>query len=161
MKIPVQFGALDAAGNWLESPRDEWFVRGTEQRRFAIDAVESAAESRAPDPRGKKGRAQTATAQSAAAPSMPTRILSPVSGTIVALDPDIPPARQRLQFIATDAPDDNVRWLLNGKEQGRGARWSWLPWPGRYKVELVDARGKVLDETAVEVRGAGVRQPAR
>ena len=65
--------------------------------------------------------------------------------------------RQRVQFIATDAPD-GARWLFNGKEQARGARWGWLPWPGRYKVELVDAKGQVLDETSVEVRGAGVRQ---
>ena len=91
---------------------------------------------------------------------MPARIVSPVSGTIIALDPDIPPARQRVQFIATDAPD-GARWLFNGKEQARGARWGWLPWPGRYKVELVDAKGQVLDETSVEVRGAGVRQQAQ
>ncbi|QIL78658.1 penicillin-binding protein 1C [Diaphorobacter sp. HDW4A] len=157
VKTAVQFGALDTAGSWLESPREEWFLRGTEQKLFAIDSVESAAaqaSSTSSSSRGKKAATQ------AVAQGMPARILSPVSGTIVALDPDIPPARQRVQFIATDAPD-GVRWLFNGKEQGRGARWGWLPWPGRYKVELIDAKGQVLDETAVEVRGAGVRQQSQ
>lgn len=149
VKARVQFGAQDTAGSWLESPRDEWFLRGTEQARFAIDEVESAAAARASRP-----------GASASVAGLPPRILSPVSGTIVALDPDIPPNRQRVQFVASDAPG-TVRWLLNGKEQGRGARWAWLPWPGRYKVELVDAKGLLLDRTEVEVRGAGVRQSAR
>ncbi|QIL71933.1 penicillin-binding protein 1C [Diaphorobacter sp. HDW4B] len=153
VKTAVQFGAMDTAGNWLESPRDEWFLRGTEQKKFVIDSVASAEEAREAQ-RGKKGSKQGA---STAAQGMPARIVSPVSGTIIALDPDIPPARQRVQFIASDAPD-GARWLFNGKEQARGARWGWLPWPGRYKVELVDAKGQVLDETSVEVRGAGVRQ---
>ncbi len=156
VKTAVQFGALDTAGNWLESPRDEWFLRGTEQKRFAIDAVESTQQAQNAST-GQRGKHAKASSPPKTSEGMPARILSPVSGTIVALDPDIPPARQRVQFIATDAPD-GVRWLFNGKEQGRGARWGWLPWPGRYKVELVDTAGKVLDETAIEVRGAGVRQ---
>ena len=167
VKTAVRFGALDTAGNWLESPRDEWFLRGTEQELFAIDSVESANAAKqaaqaaqAAQPRGKRAKNATQGAAVQATASLPPRIVSPVSGTILALDPDIPPNRQRLQFIANDAPD-SARWLFNGKELGRGAHWAWLPWPGRYKVELVDAEGKLLDETAIEVRGAGVRAPAR
>jgi len=145
VRTQVQFGAQDAAGNWLESPREEWFLRGTEQKRFAIDAVESLQDSR------------RARAADVGETSMLPRILSPAQGTIVALDPDIPPARQRVQFIATNAPE-TVRWRFNGKEKGRGAEWTWLPWPGRYQVELMDRSGKVLDQTSIEVRGAGVRQ---
>ena len=31
-----------------------------------------------------------------------------------------------------------------------------MPWPGRHLVQLTDARGTVLDEVRIEVRGAGV-----
>ena len=37
-----------------------------------------------------------------------------------------------------------------------GAAAAWMPWPGRHRLELVDAKGQVLDSVQVEVRGAGV-----
>ena len=72
---------------------------------------------------------------------------------MVALDPDIPPARQRLQFTATGS---DLHWRMDGKPLGRGARVAWLPWPGRHRVQITDAGGQVLDEIRLEVRGAGV-----
>jgi len=84
------------------------------------------------------------------------RIVEPASGTIVALDPDIPPARQLLHFRANSPA---VRWRIPGQPegQGSGAAWSWRPWPGRHRVELLDMRGQLLDSIVIEVRGAGVR----
>ena len=41
------------------------------------------------------------------------------------------------------------------RELGRGSQLGWLPWPGRHKLELLDASGKVLDSISIEVRGAG------
>lgn len=41
------------------------------------------------------------------------------------------------------------------RELGRGSQLGWLPWPGRHRLELLDASGKVLDSIALEVRGAG------
>ena len=49
-----------------------------------------------------------------------------------------------------------LRWRMDGKPLGRGAQVAWLPWPGRHVVQLTDARGRVLDELRIEVRGAGV-----
>nr|MBA2673241.1 penicillin-binding protein 1C [Ramlibacter sp.] len=83
-------------------------------------------------------------------------ILAPADGTIVALDPDIPPKRQRLRFAAAGA---GLRWVMDGKEFARGAQAQWLPWPGRHRVELMDDKGRILDTVRIEVRGAGVRQP--
>ena len=83
-----------------------------------------------------------------------TRITAPVSGTIIALDPDIPPNRQRVSFTAEG---DNLRWLMDGKPFGRGPQAQWLPWPGRHVVRLTDEKGTVLDEIRLEVRGAAVR----
>ena len=88
------------------------------------------------------------------------RIVSPTPDTVVALDPDIPPARQRLWFEAAGASPAaavGLRWRIDGRELGRGARWGWLPWPGRHRVELLDARGQVQAQIAIEVRGAGVK----
>lgn len=135
------------AGFALEAPRQEWFLAGTAQKRFALDGqasgIDELSASRYP------GDAQAlATA----------RIVAPANGTIVAVDPDIPPDRQRLQFVADSA---SARWRMDGKDVARGARWAWLPWPGRHQVELVNAKGEVLDSIRLEVRGAGVKQSKR
>jgi penicillin-binding protein 1C len=81
------------------------------------------------------------------------RITSPTTGTIIALDPDIPPKNQRVTFQTEGA---NLRWQMDGKVFAKGATAQWLPWPGRHVVRTVDAKGLLLDEVRIEVRGAGV-----
>ena len=49
--------------------------------------------------------------------------------TIVALDPDIPPAHQRLQLQAQGGTA--LRWRIDGRPVGQGAALAWLPWPGK------------------------------
>nr|WP_238587758.1 penicillin-binding protein 1C [Caenimonas sp. SL110] len=112
----------------LEASRDEWFIDGTQQAIFAMAPAQQR--------------------------NIAARITAPANGTIVALDPDIPPNRQRLQFSAAG---DKLRWLIDGKEVARGRQAQWLPWPGRHKVQIAGERGEVLDEIRIEVRGAGVR----
>ena len=88
-------------------------------------------------------------------PAAPTgRITEPSTGTIVALDPDIPPRNQRLRFAAEG---EQLRWLMDGKEFAKGRDAKWMPWPGKHVVQIADGRGRVLDEIRLEVRGAGVR----
>ena len=82
------------------------------------------------------------------------RITAPVNGTIIALDPDIPPNRQRVNLTAEGS---NLRWQIDGKSFAKGPSAQWLPWPGRHVVQLADAEGRVLDEVRLEVRGAGVK----
>jgi penicillin-binding protein 1C len=115
-------------GNGLEASRMEWFISGTQQARIAMDAPASTA--------------------------LAPRITSPSAGAIIALDPDIPPARQRLAFTADG---DRLRWLMDGKAFATGRTAQWLPWPGRHVVQIASERGEVLDEIRIEVRGAGVR----
>ena len=145
---PVRFGQDAVRGAPLESARDEWFLPGTQQTLFAIDSVANGADGKSA--RGKK--ALNDMVQGSA------RIVAPAPGTVIALDPDIPPERQRLQFEASGGGE--LRWRIDGRELGRGARWAWLPWPGRHRLELTDARGQVLDSLQFEVRGAGVRAAA-
>ena len=92
----------------------------------------------------------------------PAHITAPPSGTIVALDPDMPPDNQRLQFKsdATGPQAAHLRWQINGRDMGKGPRLAWLPMPGRHTVKLVDASGQMLDETRIEVRGAGLLMQA-
>lgn len=124
----VQFGP------GLEAAREEWFLPGTDQPLFATDT------GRSPGQAGSPGRL--------------ARITAPTNGTIIALDPDIPPQRQRVQFSAEGG---HSRWLVDGKAFARGERAQWLPWPGRHVIQLANAEGRVQDEVRIEVRGAGLR----
>lgn len=133
----VQFGP------GLEAARDEWFLPGTAQAQFAIDSGAESQDS-------TKAKSQKDLKRSA-------RITHPAAGTIVALDPDIPPSRQRLHLQASGP---HVRWQLDGKPLARGASVAWLPWPGKHTLTLLDTQGQTLDSVRFEVRGAGVKTAA-
>ncbi len=137
IQVPVRFG------DRLEAARSEWFIRGTEQTLFAIHTEPSAS-----------ARHTTVT-------GVPPRILSPVAGTILALDPDIPPSSQRLNLSADagSAAPASLRWFVGTHAIGHGLHAQWLPWPGRHKIQLRDARGAVHEEISLEVRGAGLSKP--
>jgi len=154
-RAAVRYGP-GADGLPLESARDEWFVRGTEQTLFTIKNIADGAYPERAE--GQKGlKHSTARAPAPQVVGGAARIAAPAPGTIIALDPDIPPAYQRLRFEATGPGVHGVRWQIDGKPAGQGARWAWLPWPGRHSVRLLGPGGEVLDEIRLEVRGAGVR----
>ena len=140
VKAPVVFGGAEAA-------RSEWFIAGTEQSQFAINS--EAASARIYSSKGTKHVQSVLLNADQAA-----RITSPANGVIIALDPDIPPTRQRLSFTAEG---QNLTWLMDGKTLARGPSVQWLPWPGRHVVQLTDGKGTVFDEIRLEVRGAGLK----
>ena len=140
LRQPVRF---DGGADRLESPREEWFVRGTQQAVFAIDM--EAPDAYIASASGKKNMNF----------GTPARIIAPAPGSIIALDPDIPPAHQRLQLQAQGGTA--LRWRIDGRPVGQGAALAWLPWPGRHRVELLDAQGQMQDSVQIEVRGAGVK----
>ena len=78
-------------------------------------------------------------------------IVSPRDGSLYALDPDIPPAVQRIVFEG-----EGGQWWLDGQRLGQGPRLSWSPWPGRHRLELRLAGGRV-ERAGFEVRGATAR----
>jgi penicillin-binding protein 1C len=127
--------------NGVEPPRNEWFVEGTQTPRVGLAANASAA-------------AQRVSTRGA------VRIGSPADGTIFALDPDIPAARQRISFERASGASTLSNWRLDGKSLGHAPRVPWLPWPGHHRLELVDADGSVADAVSFEVRGAVARTPA-
>jgi penicillin-binding protein 1C len=82
--------------------------------------------------------------------------VAPTNGSILVLDPDIPPAHQRLLF--TMAPQRAaVRWRLDEQDLPEAA--SALPAPGRHRLRLLDAKGVVLDEIRFTVRGHAPVKP--
>ena len=120
-----------ASSNNAEPARMEWFIQGTEQTSFV--------------------RSQQKTNPATA------HILNPVHGSLLALDPDIPPKRQRLMLRASAGASANSRWLIDDKLVGKGATVPWMPWPGKHRITLQSANGQTLHEVQIEVRGALVK----
>jgi len=109
-----------------EPAREEWFLRGTATPRVALHA-----------------------------PTRQTpRIAYPGGDSILVVDPDIPPAHQRVFFAMRPAREDYT-WALNGRALA-GA--TWPPAPGRYTLELRDAAGQRVDRIHYTVRGARLRE---
>ena len=152
-------GLVNARVNFagLEASRDEWFIAGTQQAQFAINSEAACARIYcAIGQKDQKNAVLAGVGTDAAA-----KITSPANGVVIALDPDIPPTRQRLSFTATGT---NVAWRMDGKLLARGQEVQWPPWPGRHVVQLTDAKGAVVDEIKLEIRGAGLKTatvPAR
>lgn len=126
----------------IEAPRQEYFLAGTEQSLIAT----------------------------AKSDDIGIAIRYPTPGMLVALDPDIPPQRQRIRFIADGLSSGS--WRLDGKllaqpaaKVGKRVRrqniaadpqlaLDWMPWPGRHVLELLDHKMAVVDQVRFEVRGA-------
>ena len=103
---------------------------------------------------GTERAVQRATAEVAGAQRF--CIASPRDGSIFAIDPDIPPAAQRITFEG-----ERGLWVLDGKPLGTAEEWRWAPWPGRHSLSLVGSSGEALQSVSFEVRGAGVKNAGR
>jgi penicillin-binding protein 1C len=108
----------------LEPPRQEWFIAGSENSVIR-----------------------------AASASALARITYPAAGSIIALDPDIPPQRQRVPLRLSAPAERGAIWRMNqtilGKAEGKRL---WLPQPGKHRLSLENASGKIIDSVAFEVR---------
>jgi penicillin-binding protein 1C len=117
--------------NGIEPPREEWFLAGTEASQIiAVDA----------------------------APGRP-RIVSPANGAVLALDPDIPAARQRVAVTVSGARA-GARLRIGSANLPADAPQLWKPVPGRHVLRLVDAKGAELDRVQITVRGISLRGTA-
>ena len=117
------------------------------------------------------GSSRHASTGSCAAPSRPTwpprppphraRIVAPTSGTIIALDPEIPRDLQRVVLEAT-GPTAGARFTVDGQPVGSGGGLVvWPPVPGRHVVALLDADDREVDRVRIEVRGPGSSRAPR
>lgn len=119
----------------LEAPRTEFFLPGTEQNIISVAHTND----------------------------IVPQISYPTRGMLVAIDPDIPPNRQRMHFAAQGVQGiPGAIWILDGKalpvvkgkKPAADLGYDWMPWPGRHLLVLQDRQGKVLDQLRFEVRGA-------
>ncbi len=107
-----------------EPSREEWFIQGTE-------------------PHSEEKRIG----------QFNQRIVYPLSDTVIALDPDIPPEHQKIFFISQTHEED-LRWVLNGHTISRvGKVLPWTPKTGVHTLMLCDRESRVIDSIHFEVRG--------
>ncbi len=108
----------------VEPPRQEYFITGTAQSNQAL----------APDTARR------------------TRIANPVSGSVYAIDPDIPMERQRLGVRVTGSAA-GYYLILDRKPIGpAGDNPQILAGPGKHILVLADASGRVADQVRFTVR---------
>jgi penicillin-binding protein 1C len=108
----------------VEAPRREWFMADTQNDR--VQGVPPAAAL--------------------------ARIASPSNATVIALDPDIPPAAQRVPIRARGAVS-GLRFRLNDRVIGDAAGTVlWAPKSGLHRLVLEDGTGRTLDRVQFIVR---------
>jgi penicillin-binding protein 1C len=108
----------------IEPPRSDWFLTGTAQSQ----QIAAPAAARRP------------------------RITNPVSGSVFALDPDIPIDRQRMGIAVTGAVAGH-RLVLDRRDLGDAdARPQVLAGPGMHRLALLDPGGRVIDQVRFTVR---------
>ena len=119
----IEARAVRFAGN-VEPPRTDFFLAGT---------------------------GQTMLAQTPPAARRP-HIVSPVSGAVYALDPDIPADRQRIRFAAVGVVAGE-RWRLDARDLGdAGTSPAILPPPGAHRLTLIGSDGRAQDQVLFTVR---------
>jgi penicillin-binding protein 1C len=109
----------------VEPARREWFLDGTEPNREIPGQTAPRA-----------------------------RLVAPAAGSVLAEDPDIPPARQRVAFESVGA--SGAFWRLDGRELGTvNGPLLWRPRPGRHQLAIMDEQGNELDRVEFTVRSGG------
>lgn len=149
-------GTSGAAPVWLEVMN--WLHRG--EPSFAPAAPTGVRKIHLEDPRSKQARAEwfiegtePSHAAIAQAPQFHPKIVYPVDGTAMALDPDIPQERQKI-FFEAKPHDPRLQWVLNGKPIGdAGNPVSWLAQTGTYSLTLIDREQRVVDRVVFSVKG--------
>jgi penicillin-binding protein 1C len=119
----IEARAIRFAGN-IEQPRREYFLTGTGQAVFG----EAPPEARRP------------------------RIVNPVTGSVYAIDPDIPGDRQRLAVEVTGAAAAHSLMLDQHPIGAADANPLIMAGPGAHRLKLLDLGGKVVDQVMFTVR---------
>ncbi|WP_375398410.1 penicillin-binding protein 1C [uncultured Sphingomonas sp.] len=123
MPAGVEARSIRFEGN-IEQPRREYFLRGTGMTLVAS----TPGEARRP------------------------RITNPVTGSVYAIDPDIPIDRQRLA-VAVSGDAATHRLVLDRRDLASAdAAPLILPGPGRHRLALVDLGGRIVDQVVFTMR---------
>ena len=81
------------------------------------------------------------------------RIVYPPSGTMIALDPDIPGHLQKVSFVSQASEEMPTRWILNERLlENRGHTILWTPQTGKYGLSIINRQDKIVDSVQFEVK---------
>ena len=108
----------------VEQPRIEYFLSGTGQAEIAF----APEEARRP------------------------RITNPVSGSVYAIDPDIPSDRQRLAVDVSGAVTAHRLWLDTRDIGAADSQPQIIAAPGVHRLRLPDLAGRVVDQVRFTIR---------
>jgi penicillin-binding protein 1C len=79
------------------------------------------------------------------------KILYPAADRLIALDPDIAEALQRVSFRAQAG--QGLSWRLNGEMLAAAdADFAWKPQAGMHRIALIDDKARVIAAIRFEVR---------
>ncbi len=127
--VPLSLVRQRVKFSGLKEPvREEWFLPGTEMSEVEF------------------------------VPQASSRISYPANETLIAIDPDIPEAQQRVRFRA-EAPERGMEWWLDGVKLGPARDHDWKPQPGQHRLSLRDAQRRELDAVVFTVRGQWKQKP--
>ena len=113
-----------------EAARTEWFLSGTERSVIRLADARALA-----------------------------HIAYPGQGTIIALDPDIPPSRQSIALQLSGSAGADWQWTIDGQRLGRAtAHMRWRPSPGHHRLALVDGSNRELEAVTFDVRALRSRR---
>jgi penicillin-binding protein 1C len=115
---------FESPGKINEAARQEWFLGGTGTSVVRLAETKALA-----------------------------HIAYPGQGTIIALDPDVPPERQRIALQLSGQPGPGWQWRVDRQSAGSATQETlWRPSPGRHRLALADANGRELEAVSFEVR---------
>lgn len=78
------------------------------------------------------------------------KIVYPVEGLVLAVDPEIPEKAQRLPLMATPG-FKNLHWRVDGKSFSRATQATWPLKKGRHKISLTE-NAKLVDQIEIVVK---------
>ncbi len=85
------------------------------------------------------------------------KIIYPLNGSYMALDPEIPSKNQKV-FINIDNPSQNIKILMNNKEIGTAEKYFlWKPKVGKHTLKLIDPDKNTIDEIQFEIKGLKIK----
>ncbi len=85
------------------------------------------------------------------------KIIYPLNGSYMALDPEIPSKNQKV-FINIENPSQQIKILINNKEIGTAEKYFlWKPTVGKHTLKLIDSNKNTIDEIQFEIKGLKIK----
>jgi penicillin-binding protein 1C len=141
----------------VESARNELFLKSShaKEQRSSLEQRASSEQPASPEQRDQSpaiDHLAVASITAVAPGGEIARIANPANGMVIAIDPDIPTAFQRVPLTASGVTEGMVL-KLNGTVLGKAnARVLWSPIPGAHLLALEDSAGHTLDRAHFIVR---------